>query len=251
MSSNPLFGGLKSTKSIFGKSSHIWIEGEGMLHAFYFTREKGRGTWNTFYNNKHVQTETFKMEIYRKKPGFLPAVVNGLHFECVEICWNVNGAWNRPFTSHPKKAPGTGELVTVGIYPRKPYFELGVISADGKKMIHKVDLKFNRCTLSHDIGVTERYNVIMDFRLTIDINRLIRGDSLIKHDKDRYARIGVMPRYGGANSIKWFDVQPCCVFHLINCFEDNDEVVVSGCRACESLLPRPGSTIYTVHQFIR
>ncbi|XP_049373862.1 9-cis-epoxycarotenoid dioxygenase NCED3, chloroplastic-like [Solanum verrucosum] len=72
--SNPLFGGLKSTKSIFGKSRHIWIEGEGMLHALYFTREKGRGTWNTFYNNKHTQTETFKMEIHRKKPGFLPAV---------------------------------------------------------------------------------------------------------------------------------------------------------------------------------
>lgn len=48
---------------------------------------------------------------------------------------------------------------------------------------------------------------------------------LIKYDKDGYARIGVMPRYGDANSVRWFDVQPSCVFHLINCFEDNDEVV--------------------------
>ncbi|XP_015084337.1 carotenoid 9,10(9',10')-cleavage dioxygenase 1-like [Solanum pennellii] len=286
--SNPLFGGLKSTKSIFGRSTHVWIEGEGMLHALYFTREKGRGTWNIFYNNKHVQTDTFKMEIHRKKPGFLPAIegdspailmayiLNVLRFgvenkylsntnifehskkyysiaenhlpQEIDIYsletlgnWNVNGAWNRPFTSHPKKAPGTSELVIMGIYPRKPYFELGVISADGKKMVHKVDLKFNRCSLCHDMGVTERYNVIMDFPLTIDINRLIRGDSLIKYDKDGYARIGVMPRYGDANSVRWFDVQPSCVFHLINCFEDNDEVVVRGCRARESVLPRPGS----------
>ncbi|XP_016482179.1 carotenoid 9,10(9',10')-cleavage dioxygenase 1-like [Nicotiana tabacum] len=286
--SNPLFGGLKSTKSIFGKSSHVWIEGEGMLHALYFTREKIRGTWTTFYNNKHVQTDTFKMEKDRKKPGFLPAIegdspailvayiLNGLRFgmenkhlsntnifehskkyysiaenhmpQEIDISsletlgnWNINGAWDRPFTSHPKKAPGSGELVIMGIYPRKPYFELGVISADGKKMVHKVDLNFNRCSLCHEIGVTQKYNVIMDFPLTIDINRLFRGDPLIKYDKDGYARIGVMPRYGDANSVKWFEVQTCCVLHLVNCFEDNDEVVVRACRARESVLPRQQS----------
>lgn len=49
---------------------------------------------------------------------------------------------------------------------------------------------------------------------------------LIKYNEDGYARIGIMPRYGDANSIKWFEVEPCYVFHLINCFEDYDEVIV-------------------------
>jgi hypothetical protein len=31
-----------------------------------------------------------------------------------------------------------------------------LLSADGKRLVHKVDLRFNRCTLSHDMGVTER-----------------------------------------------------------------------------------------------
>ncbi|KAM3201759.1 hypothetical protein P3L10_029383 [Capsicum annuum] len=54
--SNPLFGGLKSSKSIFGKSSHLWIEGEGMLHALYFTKVKGKGSkWNVLYKNKYVE----------------------------------------------------------------------------------------------------------------------------------------------------------------------------------------------------
>lgn len=35
-----------------------------------------------------------------------------------------------------------------------------------------------------------------------------------------------MPHYGDANSIKWFEIEPCCVFHIINCFEDNDEVLL-------------------------
>lgn len=34
--------------------------------------------------------------------------------------------------------------------------QLPIFSADGKRMVHKVDIKLERCTLCHDIGVTER-----------------------------------------------------------------------------------------------
>ncbi|KAJ0986089.1 hypothetical protein J5N97_004445 [Dioscorea zingiberensis] len=64
-------------------------------------------------------------------------------------------------------------------------------------------------------------------------------EELIKYEKESYARIGVMPRYGDAESIKWFQVQPYCTFHLINAYEDGDEVVVRGCRASESIIPGP------------
>ncbi|XP_059639103.1 carotenoid 9,10(9',10')-cleavage dioxygenase 1-like, partial [Cornus florida] len=282
---NPVFGGLKSTISMFGRSSHIWVEGEGMLHALYFNKDSG-GTWTVFYNNKHVHTETFKLERQRNKPLFLPTVegdrlailsaylLNSLRFgevnkydsntnvfmhsgklysitenhmpQEIDILtletlgnWEFNGAWNRPFTSHPKKVPGTGELLIMGFDAKKPYFELGVISADGKKLVHKVDLKFNRCTLCHDIGVTQRYNVIIDFPLTVDINRLIRGGALMRYDKEGYARIGVMPRYGDAESVQWFEVEPSSVFHILNCYEDGDEVVVWACRARGSIIPGP------------
>lgn len=33
-----------------------------------------------------------------------------------------------------------------------------------------------------------------------------------------------MPRYGDADTLKWFDVKPHCTFHILNCFEDGDEV---------------------------
>lgn len=70
---NPLFGGLKSTKSIFGRSSHIWVEGEGMLHALYFNKGTD-GSWTVVYNNRHVESETFKLKKLRNKPSFLPAI---------------------------------------------------------------------------------------------------------------------------------------------------------------------------------
>ncbi|XP_059639104.1 carotenoid dioxygenase carX-like [Cornus florida] len=282
---NPLFGGLKSTTSMFGRSSHIWVEGEGMLHASYFNKDSG-GSWNVFYNNKHVHTETFKLERHRNKPSFLPTVegdplailsahlLNLLRLgkvnkyisntsvfmhsgklyssaenhipQEIDILsletlgnWDVNGAWNRPFTTHPKKAPGTGDLVIIGVDVMKPYFVLGVISADGKKLVHKVDLKFKRCTLCHEIGVTQRYNVIIDFPITLDVVRLIRGGPLVRYDKEEYARIGVMPRFGDAESVRWFEVAPSCAFHILNCYEDGDEVVVCACRARGSVIPGP------------
>ncbi|KAA8521822.1 hypothetical protein F0562_012507 [Nyssa sinensis] len=139
--------------------------------------------------------------------------------------WDVSGAWDRPFTSHPKNAPGTGELVIFGIDAIRPFFVVGVISVDGKKLLHKVDLKLSRSTLSHEVGVTQKYNVIMDNPLILDINRLIRGGPLMKYDKGRYARVGVMPRYGDADSVQWFDVESHCTFHILNTFEDGDEAL--------------------------
>ncbi|XWS26337.1 hypothetical protein CRYUN_Cryun26dG0023700 [Craigia yunnanensis] len=282
---NPLFGALTSTSSMFGRSNHIWIEGEGMLHALYFSKGLD-GSWTVVYNNGHVETETFKLEKQRNKPSFLPAIegdspavlsaylfnllrfgeinkqisntnvfehagktysiaenhkpqeINIITLETLHD-WDVNGAWNRPFSSHPKKAPGTGELVIMGINATKPFVEVGVISADGKKLLHRADLKLNRCSLCHEIGVTLRYNVFMDHPLTIDLNRLVCGGQLVKYEKGGDARIGIMPRYGDADSIQWFKVKPNCTFHLFNCFEDGDEVVVWGCRALDSLIPGP------------
>ncbi|KAK9101212.1 hypothetical protein Scep_024642 [Stephania cephalantha] len=295
---NPLFGGLKSTTSIFGHTSNTWIEGEGMLHALYFTKDDQQ-QWIVSYNNKYVETETFKLEKKRNKPCFLPAIegdspavlaallFNKLRFGTVDKHisntnvfyhsgkyysiaenhipqeidihtletldnWDIDGVWNRPFNSHPKKAPGTGELVVMGVDCVKPFFVLGVVSDDGKKLVHKVDLNFQRCTLCHEIGVTEKYNVIMDMALTINIERLLKGGPLIKYDKEDYTRIGVMPRYGDADSIKWFEVQPHCTFHIFNCFEDDDdEVVVRGCRALGSLIPGPDFGLNKLEWFSR
>uniref|UniRef100_A0A7N0V5X9 Carotenoid cleavage dioxygenase n=1 Tax=Kalanchoe fedtschenkoi TaxID=63787 RepID=A0A7N0V5X9_KALFE len=283
---NPLFGGFKTTKSIMGQSNQLWIEGEGMLHALYLSKNSGDKRWTISYNNKYVESETFKLEKRRNKPSALPSieghpaailscywlnllrfgkankdVSNTSVFELGGRCYaaaenhlpqeidlltletlgeyDVNGAWNRPFTAHPKKDPVSGELIIIGVDAFKPYVELGVISADGERLVHKVDLQYKRRLICHDLGITQRYNVLLDFPLTIDVGRLVRGGPLIKYEGGEYARIGVMPRYGTSSSVRWFDVEPNITFHILNCFEDGDEVVVRGCRARQSIIPGP------------
>ncbi|KAF0901550.1 hypothetical protein E2562_003528 [Oryza meyeriana var. granulata] len=120
--------------------------------------------------------------------------------------YNINGSWDQPFTSHPKKICGSGELVTMGTSTEKPHYVLGVISSDRERLLHKV---------IHDIGVTARF---------------------IQNDMGGISRIGVMPRFGDADSIIWFDVENHCSYHLFNCFEDGNEVVVRGCRTLDSVI---------------
>uniref|UniRef100_A0A0D9X788 Uncharacterized protein n=1 Tax=Leersia perrieri TaxID=77586 RepID=A0A0D9X788_9ORYZ len=271
--SNPFFGDLHMVNSIFGHSEDIWVEGEGMLHAIYFTKSREGNTWSVSYNNRYVQSDTFRMERECQRPRFLPSakgdniatmvagILNKLRFgkgnrnysntnvfqhagrvfssaendnpheidleNLGTLCsWDVGGDWNMPFTAHPKIAPGSGELVIYGFNFVKPFLTVGVISEDGKKLKHKADLKLDRCAFCHEIGITRMYNIIMDMPLTMDLKS--------------YARLGVMPRYGDADSVIWFDVEPFCTFHLVNCFEEDDEVVVMrGFRIPGSILTGP------------
>ncbi|KAL3566267.1 hypothetical protein D5086_031682 [Populus alba] len=194
----------------------MWIEGEGMLHALCFDKDGDGKFYSIAENHIPQEIDIFSLQTLGD--------------------WDIKRNLASTFQQPPK---GTGELVVFGVDAMKPFMELGIVSADGKRLVHKADLKFNRCTLSHDMGVTERYNVIMDFPLTI---RYYRDSSrkavsaitltitlkLIKFEKEEYARIGIMPRYGNADSIRWFEVEPNCTFHILNCFEEGDEVVVRG-----------------------
>ncbi|CAD6337583.1 unnamed protein product [Miscanthus lutarioriparius] len=259
---NPLNPTQTIADSIFGSTSYMYYEGHGMLHAVYFNKSS-LGEWKISYRNKYVNSDTFQLERKKNQVAFVPSadgqpyatlvafLLNILRFGKAvkdsantnifehagrafaitenhlpyEIninnlntlgLYNINGAWNQPFTSHPKKIHGSGELVIMGTNTEKPHYVLGVISSDGERLVHKADLKFEEGKLIHDIGVTKRF---------------------IENDMNGKSRIGVMPRFGDAESIIWFDVENHCSYHLFNCFEDGNEVVIRGCRLLGSIIP--------------
>jgi carotenoid cleavage dioxygenase len=47
---------------------------------------------------------------------------------------------------------------------------------------------------------------------------------------DYPARIGVMPRDGGAGDVRWFEIEPCYVFHPLNAYDDGDAIVLDVIR---------------------
>jgi carotenoid cleavage dioxygenase len=44
------------------------------------------------------------------------------------------------------------------------------------------------------------------------------------------ARVGVMPREGGNADVRWFDVEPCFVFHPMNAYDEGDTIVLDVVR---------------------
>ena len=58
-------------------------------------------------------------------------------------------------------------------------------------------------------------------------SRRFRTSSLPYRWDDTYpARIGLLPREGGSKDVRWFDVEPCYVFHPLNAYEDGETVVL-------------------------
>eukprot|EP00898_Chlorokybus_atmophyticus_P000957 jgi/Chlat1/1862/Chrsp141S02175 len=142
-----------------------------------------------------------------------------------------NGKLDFPFTAHPKMDPDTNELVFFGAGGRTtpPFVNIGVLSATGD-LVHSAPIDVPVPTLMHDCFITAQYTVLLDFPLTIRPEKMFDG-GFIQFEKDRKARIGVVPRYGTNKDIRWYEVNTCYMFHGLNAFEHGDTLILRGCRA--------------------
>jgi carotenoid cleavage dioxygenase-like enzyme len=51
---------------------------------------------------------------------------------------------------------------------------------------------------------------------------------VVKFRRDMPSRFAVIPRYGTAKDIKWFEAAPTFVLHWLNAYEEGDEIVLDG-----------------------
>jgi carotenoid cleavage dioxygenase len=147
-----------------------------------------------------------------------------------------------------------------------------VTGVDGR-VRHTVDIKLDAQTMMHDFSLTEKYVVIYDLPVELNLTGpssrpakavarwltqfaahhaapdfMIRsamraserggppqfGGYPYRWAPERPARIGLLPRTGTAADIRWFEVQPCYVFHPLNAFDeagpDGEKVVLDVVR---------------------
>jgi len=141
------------------------------------------------------------------------------------------------FTAHPKVDPVTGEMIFAAYSLSEPPVHVGVVGADGNLKHWSTVKSAERKTLMHDCAITERFTLILDFPLTIDVGRSLRGGQMLDFE-DAPSRIGVMPRFG-SDVLRWFSFSPGYGFHMLNAFECGDEVILRGCRADTMTLNPP------------
>lgn len=237
-----------------------WFDGDGMLHAAHFDR--GRVT----YRNKWVRTEGFNAEekagrsqyfgVFdtqknrRDKPmkdtantdvighagvavtsWYLAGEVHLVHPITLATIGKADyaGGIRGKFSAHPKVDEQTGDLLYFDYWNEAPYMSYGVIGADGKTR-HQVPVELPGPRLPHDMAITEHYSILHDLPLFYDADALRAGRHKVAFHPEIPTRFGVIPRFGAADSIRWFEAEPCFIYHVVNAWEEGDEVVMVGCR---------------------
>ncbi|MEZ5168416.1 MAG: carotenoid oxygenase family protein [Acidimicrobiales bacterium] len=143
--------------------------------------------------------------------------------------WDFFGAVKGAVTAHPRIDPFTGEMCFFAYNFFPPYLTYYVADAQGR-LIHTVGLDLPAPVMMHDMVITEHYSVFLDSPIVFDMEGMADGEPMVRWRGENGTRIGVMPRLGGADDIRWFEVPTSHVQHFWNAWEEGDRIEVAGCR---------------------
>lgn len=178
--------------------------------------------------------------------------------DTVGVC-DFDGTLPGGYSAHPKRDSKTGELHAVSYaFNRGNSVQYSVVGTDGRAR-RTVDIEVTGSPMMHDFSLTEKHVVFYDLPVTFDARQVAEGtappglrlatrlilNALIgrvhipdpitarlptgpasarrmpyRWDPKYPARVGVMPRDGGNADVRWFDVEPCYVFHPMNAYDD-------------------------------
>jgi carotenoid cleavage dioxygenase len=234
-------------------STYHWFSGDGMVHGIRL--RDGRAEW---YRNRWVRSADVARALGEPvHPGPVHADMDfasntnvighaGRTFAIVEagarpyeLTYELDtigptdfgGTLPGGYTAHPKRDPATGELHAISYYwGWGNLVQYTVIDTAG--VVRKtVDVEVGGPVSVHDMSLTERYVVIYDLPVIFDLEDAMSGVRFpYRWDPDYRARVGLLDREGGAGDVRWFDVEPCYVFHPMNAYDDGDRVVLDVVR---------------------
>jgi carotenoid cleavage dioxygenase len=136
------------------------------------------------------------------------------------------GGW----AAHTKLDRLTGDLHAVAYFWGWDHVQHVVIGADGK-VSSTTDVPVTDGPMMHDFALTERYVVLFDLPVTFSMEAAVSGSQLpYAWNASHQARVGLLPRTGATRAVRWFEIDPCWVFHTLNAYDDEGRVVVDVCR---------------------
>lgn len=138
-----------------------------------------------------------------------------------------DGKLHGPMTAHPRLDPRTGEMFFFAYSPVAPFLRYYVADASGA-LVHSVDLDIPAPAMIHDFILTEKYCVFLDSPIIFNLN--FDNEPLVTWRPENGTRLGVIPRFGGADEIRWMDVENGHIQHFWNGWLEGDRIELSGCR---------------------
>lgn len=237
---------------------HHWFDGDGMLHAVYFENGKAE------YRNRYVRTDDFRADqegrgeargvllpanrsrankVYKDTANTDVIIHNGqlmalwyisgtpvrVDPRTLETIGNetFGGKLPRNVSAHSKVDPDTGEFVFFDYSLYEPWMTFGTVTPNNE-LVHFERVGLPGPRLPHDMGLTKNYIVLHDLPVIFTESGMRNGMWQIKI-ADQPARFGVVPRRGRGDQIRWFETDSCYIYHVINTWEEGDEVVMTAC----------------------
>ncbi|GHF44022.1 dioxygenase [Streptomyces mashuensis] len=220
-------------------AGYHWFSGDGMIHGVRL--RDGHAEW---YRNRWIRSESVARGLGEKVlygprhmgmdfapnthvtlfAGHCLALVEGgaLPYEIdpeLETVgpFDFHGTLPGGYAAHTLTDPDRGELHAVAYCPALPYVQYLVAGADGR-IRRRVDVRVDGHPVMHDFSLTKRYVLLYDLPVVFDW-RGHRGRPRPVWRPGRPARLGVLPREGGADAVRWLEVEPCFVLHPMNAYE--------------------------------
>src|ERR1700722_11988431 len=170
-----------------------------------------------------------------------------------------DGTLTGGYTAHPHRDPHTGELHAVSYsLARGRTVQYSVIDTHGHAR-RTVDIEVSGSPMMHDFSLTDKYVVLYARPVTLDPMQLVPTKAprwmqlparlvmqsvigrvrvpgpiaamINRQERQAYrlpyawnpkypARIGVLPREGCGADVRWFDIEPCYVYHPLNAYSE-------------------------------
>ncbi|MEU6405228.1 carotenoid oxygenase family protein [Streptomyces sp. NPDC046985] len=141
-----------------------------------------------------------------------------------------DGTLRGGFAAHPQHDPVTGELHAITMTPEPPYAAYLVVDVDGR-VRRSVPVPLKQPVMLHAFSLTEHYALVYDLPVVFSPAAAAAGSRVpYVWDDGHGARLGLLPREGGADDILWVEVSPCFVFHPVNAYETGRHIVVDVVR---------------------
>lgn len=142
-------------------------------------------------------------------------------------------------SAHPKLDPVTGELYSFGYAAKgETTRDICFYVADAHgRLVREEWFEAPYAALLHDFVVTRDHVIFPVMPTTTDLERLKAGGSHWLWDPGKPTLIGIFPRKGRVEDIRWFEGPPRWAFHFFNGYSKGSMVIVDACVSEAQIFP--------------
>lgn len=139
---------------------------------------------------------------------------------------DLRGVLEFGFTGHHKIDPVDGDVHAIVYNQALAGDALYVRLSREGTLLNQIRVPLTGATQIHDMSITARYAVIFDLNVVFDPSIADKTTLPIRWDGDKPGRVGIVPKGGTSADVRWFEVDPCYVYHPMNAYETPEGDVV-------------------------